>query len=137
MAKIKGNDLRVYVGTKLLVNEKSCKLNLDTNTIDTVSKDSSDWAESIPGRSSWSIDATCQIDYSTNAGKETYNDLLAAFLAKTVLAVSFKTGVVGATSLSGNAYITSFPHNSPDEDIATFDITLQGTGQLTSAVISA
>lgn len=137
MAKVKGNDLRVYVGTELLVHEKSCKLNLSANSIDTVSKDSGAWAESIVGRKSWSIDATCQVDYATSAGKETYTDLLDAYLAGTVLNVSFKIATVGGISLSGDAYITSMPHNSPDEDIATFDITLQGTGALTKAAISA
>jgi predicted secreted protein len=137
MEKVKGRDLRVYVGTKLLANEKSCKVNLSTNSIDTVSKDSGDWAESIPGRKSWSIDATLQIKYGTDTQKETYADLLAAWLNKSVLTVSFKDPTVDSTTLTGSAYLTSFPHNSPDEDIATVDVTFTGTGPLTAATVSA
>lgn len=135
--KIKGRDLRVYVGTKLLAYEKSCKVNLSKNSIDTVSKDSGDWAESTPGRKSWSIDATIQISTGTDTDKETYDQLLDAWMNDTLLTVSFKCAKLGSKTLTGSTYITSFPHNSPDEDIATADVTLQGTGAITVATVSA
>lgn len=134
MALVKGTDLRIYVGAsgseKLIANETTCSIELSTAMIETSSKDSGDWATAIPGRKSWSLSATLQLDFATNAAKETYEELLGAFLNGTALTVTFKTGLTDDIVLQGSAYVESKPVTSGDQEIATCDITLRGTGEL-------
>lgn len=130
MALVKGTDLRIYVGTKLIANETTCSIDLSTAMIETSSKDSGDWATSIPGRKSWSLSATLQLDFATNVAKETYEDLLNAWLNGTALTVTFKTGLSEDIVLQGSAYVESKPVTSGDQEIATCDVTLRGTGEL-------
>lgn len=137
MALVKGTDLRIYIGTKKIANEQTCSIELSTAMIETSSKDSGNWATSIPGRKSWSLSATLQVDYSDGGANYTYDELLAAWLDQTALTVTFKAATVGDTTLTGTAYVESKPVSSDDQSIATVDVTLRGTGALTKDVISA
>lgn len=137
MALVKGTDLRIYIGTKKIANEQNCSIELSTAMIDTSSKDSGDWATSIPGRKSWSLSATLQVDYTDGGASYTYDELLTAWLDQTALTVTFKTSTVGDTTLTGSAYVESKPVKSDDQAIATVDITLRGTGALTKNTVSA
>ena len=137
MGLVKGTDLRVYIGTKKIVNETTCSIELSTAMIETSSKDSGAWATSIPGRKSWSINATVQLDYADGGSDYTYDELLTAWLDQTSLTVTFKTATVASTTLTGTAYIESKPVQAGDQEIATVEITLRGTGALTKDVVSA
>ena len=136
MGLVKGTDLRVYIGTKKIVNETTCSIELSTAMIETSSKDSGAWATSIPGRKSWSINATVQLDYDDGGSDYTYDELLTAWLDQTALTVTFKTATVASTTLTGTAYIESKPVQAGDQEIATVEITLRGTGALTKDVVS-
>lgn len=137
MGLVKGTDLRVYIGTKKIINETTCSIELSTAMIETSSKDSGAWATSIPGRKSWSISATVQLDYADGGSDYTYDELLTAWLDQTALTVTFKTATVASTTLTGTAYIESKPVQAGDQEIATVEITLRGTGALTKDVVSA
>lgn len=134
---VKGTDLRIYIGTKKIAYEQTCTLDLSTAMIETSSKDSGDWMTQIPGRKSWSLSTTIQLDYADGTTNYTYDELLTAWLEGTVLTVTFKTATVGDTTLTGTAYIESKPIKSDDQTIATCDVTLQGTGALTKNTVSA
>lgn len=137
MGLVKGTDLRIYVGTKKIANEQTCSIELSTAMIETSSKDSGDWATSIPGRKSWSLSATIQLDYADGGANYTYDELLTAWLDQTALTVTFKTATVGDTTLTGTAYVESKPVQSDDQAISTVDVTLRGTGALTKNTVSA
>ena len=137
MALVKGTDLRVFiggtngVGGKKIINESTCDIELSTSMIETSSKDSGDWATAIPGRKSWGISGTIQVDYdSTNQAVYTYDELQAAWIAGTALDVTFKTSAAQDTVLYGKAYVESMPVKSGDQTIATVDFKLKGTGTL-------
>jgi hypothetical protein len=134
MALVKGTDLRVYIGTKKVVNETTCDIELSTSMIETSSKDSGDWATAIPGRKSWGLSATIQVDYAEDALVYTFDELLAAWKDATVVQVAFKTLASGGTVLSGSAYVESMPIKSGDQTIATVDFKLKGTGPLVPTV---
>jgi len=137
MGLVNGTDLRIYVGTKKIANETTCSIDLTTAMIETSSKDSGAWMTQIPGRKSWSITATLQLDYADGGANYTYNELLTAWLDQTALTVTFKTASVGDTTLTGTAYLASKPVSSSDMEIVTCDITLQGSGALTKNTVSA
>lgn len=137
MALVKGTDLRIYIGTKKIANETTCSIELSTAMIETSSKDSGNWATSIPGRKTWSLSASLQLDYADGGASYTYDELLTAWLDQTLLTVTFKTATVGDTTLTGTAYIESKPVQSDDQAIVTCDLTLRGTGELTKNTVSA
>lgn len=134
---VKGTDLRIYIGTKKIANEQNCTIDLSTAMIETSSKDSGDWMTQIPGRKSWGLSATIQLDYADGGANYTYDELLTAWLDGTTLTVTFKTATVGDTTLTGTAYVESKPIKSDDQTIATCDISLKGTGALTKNTVSA
>jgi predicted secreted protein len=141
MALVKGTDLRIYIGGtlgaggKLLTNETTCDIELSTTMIETSSKDSGAWKTQIPGRKSWGLSATVQLDYADPTTTYTYDALLTAWLDQTELHVTFKTSTATDTTLYGQAYIESEPVKSADQTIATCDIKLVGTGVLSKGVV--
>lgn len=131
MALVNGTDLRIFVGTKKIAFETSCDIELSTTMIETSSKDSGAWATAIPGRKSWGLSATIQLDYNdADTAVYTYDELLTAWLNQSVLTVSFKTAASAATILTGSAYVESKPVKGGDQEIATVDVKLKGTGEL-------
>ena len=134
---IKGTDLRIYIANKKIANEQSCTIDLSTAMIETSSKDSGDWMTQIPGRKSWGLSATIQLDYADGTANYTYDELLTAWINGTELDVFFKTATLTDTTLTGKAYIESKPVKSDDQTIATCDISLKGTGVLSKGVVSA
>ena len=136
MALVNGTDLRIFVGGtsgvggKKIAYETSCDIELTTSIIETSSKDSGQWETSIPGRKSWGLSATIQLDYADTTTVYTYDELLNAWLLQTVLDVSFKTSATGDTVLYGKAYVESAPLKGGDQEIATIDVKLKGTGEL-------
>ena len=137
MGLVKGTDLRVFIGSKKIANETTCSIELSTAMIETSSKDSGAWATSIPGRKSWSISASFQIDYADGGANYTYDELLTAWLDQTELTVWFKTSTVADTTLTGKAFVESKPVQAGDQEIATVEVTLRGTGALTKDVVAA
>ena len=131
MALVNGTDLRIFVGTKKIAFETSCDIELSTTMIETSSKDSGAWETSIPGRKSWGLSATIQLDYNdADTTVYTYDELLTAWMNQSELTVSFKTPAAQATVLTGKAYVESKPVKVGDMEIATVDVKLKGTGEL-------
>jgi predicted secreted protein len=135
MALVKGTDLRIFVGTKTIANETTCSIDLSTSMIETSSKDSGAWMTQIPGRKSWSLTSTIQLDYADGTSQYTYDELLTAWIDQTELTVSFKTAAANDTTLTGKAYVASKPVTGGDQEIATVEVTLQGTGVLTKGTV--
>jgi predicted secreted protein len=137
MALVKGTDLRVFIAGNKIINEQTCDIELTASMIETSSKDSGDWATAIPGRKSWGISATFQVDYDDPATTTTYDIIQAAWMAGTSLTVTFKTLTALGTVLTGQAFVESMPVKSGDQTIATCDLKLRGTGVLTPTVTAA
>jgi len=134
MALVQGTDLRIFIGGNKIINEQTCDIELSASMIETSSKDSGDWATAIPGRKSWGLSATFQVDYADPASTTTYDVIQAAWMAGTSLTCVFKTLASGATVLTGQAYVESMPIKSGDQTIATCDLKLKGTGTLVPTV---
>ena len=63
------------------------------------------------------------------------DNLMSALNSRTEIDVEFNeaSATTGDTKYTGKAYITSCSLNAPNEDAATYSISLQGTGALTIA----
>jgi TP901-1 family phage major tail protein len=130
MAKVAGVDVLLYVETApstftLLGGQTEATLNREAEEIDVSSKDGNGWSEMLQGLKSWSLECEGFIvenDAALDALETAFNE---GTTVKTE--VRFPSGTV----YSGDAIITDFPLEFPQDDGATYSLTLTGTGPLT------
>lgn len=127
-------------GTPPLVkvaNLTSTDFELSKDTIDATNKDGGDYKEFLVGLSSWTMSAEgiFEEDASVGATHISAKDLLDDMVAGTALTVVMTSNVSTDLKLSGLAVITSFSWSAPVNDIATFSISLQGSGALTVGTV--
>ena len=140
---IKGNLLGLYISTDngstftLVGSATSCTLSISNETLDVTKKGSSGNRELIYGVQSASISAEGFVKYDdTQGSQQLRTSALSATDATTYLA-RFSTGVVGDKEVYFNAMITSFEETAAVNEMATYSITLESTGAITEATISA
>lgn len=145
--QVLGKDLMLFIGGKAIALATSCKLGLSAETIDIQSKDSGVWNEKDIKKLGWN----CSSDnvFSADADINGYDKLFALFVAAKPVDISFgipsnkgnempSAGwTAPAKPYKGKALITSLELNAPDGDKATFSVSLDGTGKLTSGDSSA
>ena len=108
--------------------QRGATLNLTSAQIDASNKMSGAWTTSVPGLLSWSIDAdavllTAASGLTVDAGRA---KLLNVFAARELVHVRYvrKDG----SKFQGYAAISDLSEEAPHDGVATFKITLQGTG---------
>jgi TP901-1 family phage major tail protein len=136
MAKVAGVDVLVKVedaatpGTYITLGGQSgATLNRSTNTIDATSKDANGWAENLAGVNSWSIDCEGFIVASDAA----YSSLEDAWEGRSMVSVQIL--MPSGKKYTGDAIITDFPNEFPQDGAATFSLSLTGTGALVKAAL--
>ena len=145
---LRGNDLMIFKDTtgagtayKALAFSTSCQLSLTGNTLETSSKDGGKWTSKAVSKLSWSL--TTDNLYSV----EDFNALVNSWISREELTVAFSvcTNADSDTGLpadgwkigggyTGKVVITSITANAPDNDNATYSVTLEGTGALSPKV---
>lgn len=132
MAKFNGTEFKLFDGAVAFDEQSELEINVEAATIDTTSKNSEGWAESIYGLRSWSGTCTIIVDFQevTNKG---YKELLTYITSKsTISMVAEKTTEATLdVSLSGTALITSVGLSVPMEDKVSTTFSFVGTGPLT------
>jgi len=134
-----GTDLVLSVDTSgggsatLLGASTSCSVNYSLDTFETTNKDSSHVKAYLPAAHGWTMD--CEAFYTTEEANAPDN-LMSALQSRTQIDVEFNqaSDETADTKYTGKAYITSCALSAPNEDAATYSISLQGTGALTIAV---
>lgn len=132
---VKGIDFLVKINTGTVelpeyvtvAGQRGASLNRDAETMDTTSKDSQGWNESISGFKSWSIEADGLLT-EDDAG---FLALEEAYMEGEPVLVSITTA--GGNKYDGKAIISSFPLSAPYDDLATFEVSFTGTGALKKA----
>lgn len=134
MAKIAGVDVLVKIedpttpGTFITLGGQSgATLNRSTNTIDATSKDANGWAENLAGVNSWGVECEGFIVASDAA----YTALEDAWEGRSLVTVQVL--MPSGKKYTGDAIITDFPNEFPQDGAATYSLTLTGTGALTRA----
>ncbi|MGD2278205.1 phage tail tube protein [Bacillus wiedmannii] len=126
--KIAGVDvlLKIKKGEKVLVlgGQSGATLNRSTNVIETTSKDAEGWAESVSGVRSWGIDCDgflVENDEALEAVEEAWlnGDEIEAFIA-----------LPSGRQFEGQTLISDAPLEFPQDDAASFSLSLVGTGKL-------
>ena len=116
----------------LLGASTSCSVNFTLDTFETTNKDSAHRKSYLPAATGFTMD--CEAFYTTDETVAPDN-IMTALNARTLIDVEFNeaSDTTGDYKYTGKAYITSCSLNAPNEDAATYSISLQGTGALTIA----
>lgn len=132
MEEIRGIDILVSVNTgtaeipvyTAVGGQRGATLNRSASVIDVSNKVSGDWAKSISGMKSWSIDADglFALDDAAFAALET------AFNASEEVMIQIAKGE--ELAYTGKAYITDFPIEAPYDDVTTYSVSFTGNGAL-------
>lgn len=120
----------------------SAKLDLTLDIREISSKDSGIWKEKAAGKWDWKCDTEGLMSFGLSGTSVTLDveDLYALMIARNAVTVTF--GIVSGSTpswvldtsekyFSGEAIITSFSMNAPDNDNATYSISLEGASALT------
>ena len=124
-------DFIVKIGDKVLGGQKGASLSRSSETIDTTTKASDGWKESIASFKEWSVDS----DGLLMESDEAYDALETAWEEGTPVEIEY--AIEGGKKYSGKALITDFPVESPYDDTATYSVSFIGTGALTKTKTTA
>lgn len=117
-ASIDGGTTKSVVG-----GQSGATLNRSTNVIEVTSKDGNGWAESIAGIKSWSVECEGFL-VKDDAGLEA---LETAWENGDTIEVELE---YNGKVYSGDAILSDFPNEFPQDDAVSFSISLTGTGAL-------
>ena len=136
MSAIHGACIRIYDGTTLIGGQRNVTINIKSDTVETHSKEDFPWKYYKYSWMEWdcSFDGVFAVDTPAN-----YTEKLikGQTLSVDITDDSANLASKGTTLYSGTAVVTEFSMEAGQDDIATFSISLQGTGALTSPTYSS
>jgi len=128
MGKIKGNNVRLYLGSDLLAHTSEVSFNFDTDTEEVTDADSGNWKENLPTLNGWSVDVTTWYNNAVASGAD-WDDVMEAYLAQSELTLvcELETG----KSYSGLGYLTNLnPTGGTAGSYVQFSAGFIGTGEI-------
>lgn len=125
MAQIKGVDILVNIGTIKVGGQRGATLNRSAETMETTNKDSAGFREYEQSFKDWTVEA----DGLFIDGDAGFTALEDAYMGGTKVEV--QVAMPSGVKYTGQAIVTELPIEAPYDDMATYTITLQGSGLLT------
>lgn len=117
-----GKDLKVFMNGRCVAACKSCTIKVDHEPVDAISQSDWRWKESMPGKMSWSVQAT---------GLTTDGIDLEAEVSNKVVSIEVRNDNTGDV-LTGSAFVRSVNISAARGKIISYDVKLDGTGKLTT-----
>lgn len=149
---IHSNAIGVYVSPSantfnIIAYATSGSLELSRETIDATTKDNDGAKTIILGGQGWTMNVDGLISYSVlnsddtaNANAESALDLFDAWNNKTKLTLAWTTGQADGTDqdymYTGDAFVSSYTETAGVNDVATFSVTFESTGDITKTQIT-
>jgi len=135
MAEI-GTNVKVQIGTKIMVGEQSNTISHTSDTIETSSKSTGRASTFEYGRMTGTLSVSSLAD-PTNTTDYGYKDAKEAMDAKTKVAFQVGTGFTSGIEVEdGTGLITSVSKDAPDNDNLTFSMEIQIDGETTFLTIA-
>ena len=142
MAVFNGNDLVLAIhntaSTVKFAHAQSASISFSNSLLDATTKDSNSWEEMISGRKSFSISADGLVDFDDVASATSTEGFADFAIAGTQVFFTFERGATGLSSgdmtgWEGSAFIESFEVSAGSDEVATYTVSLKGTGALAKA----
>lgn len=102
-------------------------------TIDATCKDNNGAEDFLAGNQGWTITVNGNSKYDASYG---FSELEAVWLNKTVVTVTYGTGVTGDPYKQGEAIITAWNNDDPLNAVSTWSATFQGKGTISVGVFT-
>tara|TARA_R110002153_G_scaffold64943_1_gene174025 strand:- start:105 stop:509 length:405 start_codon:yes stop_codon:yes gene_type:complete len=128
---INGTDLLVFIGGTAITHSTSASISFSMETRDASTKDSAGYREILEGQRSYTIE--CEGMTALDAANG-FEELFAAWVARTVLTVKFGTADATDQFYQGTGYLTSLSMDSGVEDSSTFSASFEMSGTVTTTV---
>jgi predicted secreted protein len=119
-----------------IANATSNDFSITKDMIETTNKDSAGAKEYIAGEYGYtmSVEGMFEEDASVGAGIS-WKEIITDLLAGTSVTIVMTSNVSGDLTLSGSAFFNELNLTAPQNDVATFTASIQGTGALTVGTI--
>jgi predicted secreted protein len=119
-----------------IANATSNDFSITKDMIETTNKDSAGAKEYIAGEYGYtmSVEGMFEEDASVGAGIS-WKEIITDLLAGTSVTIVMTSNVSGDLKLSGSAFFNDLNLTAPQNDVATFTASIQGTGALTVGTI--
>jgi len=124
---INGTLMALYVNGVKIAVLSSNSVPKSKPTRETANKDSGNWMTKLPTRSNWSMTGTAFFQFIASGGYLTLNT---AMDAGTLVQVKMSTLVSGDHYWHGSGYITDLTADFPDDEASSYNITIEGNGEL-------
>lgn len=135
MAKLSGKNMLVLVNGTAIGGTKSFTLTINSNLIDTTTKDSDAWGDSLYGSKDWevSFDGLYDPDATVNA-EEIYDAIVGDTTVILEMAVIDGTG--GGLVFRGNANATGLTLSAGYNEAVTMSGGFKGAGELEKGTVA-
>lgn len=132
--EIMSDEFLIQASGKTIARSTDFTINDNGNPVEISNFDSAGWKEFVMGTQDWSIDVNGIIMRSgtTTSGMTSYDTLKLAKRNKTLLTFAIKATVTGDKYDQGSGYITKLTSSYKLGDKATYSLSIQGTGPLTT-----
>ena len=119
-----------------IANATSNDFSITKDMIETTNKDSAGAKEYIAGEYGYtmSVEGMFEEDTSVGAGIS-WKEIITDLLAGTSVTIVMTSNVSGDLTLTGSAFFNELNLTAPQNDVATFTASIQGTGALTVGTI--
>jgi predicted secreted protein len=119
-----------------IANATSNDFSITKDMIETTNKDSGGAKEYIAGEYGYtmSVEGMFEEDASVGTGIS-WKEIITDLLAGTSVTIVMTSNVSGDLKLSGSAFFNELNLTAPQNDVATFTASIQGTGALTVGTI--
>ena len=140
MGVIKGQNLRIKLGTKYVAFATSCTVLVSAQLEESSTKDSTNgWQQQEITGMNWDISVDALYSVDTDATGVNGSEALDLILAQQKIAVEFTQAAgeknrvpgQGAIVYSGNAWVNDVSVNAPNRQNTTYTLQAAGDGELT------
>ena len=144
MAIIQGNELVLAINATegseaVFAHASNATLSVTNALIDATTKSSNSWEEMITGRKSFTLSADGLTDLDDVSNETSTQQFSALAIAGSKVFFTFQRAATSTTGdltgWSGEAYIESFEITAPSDDVATYSVSLKGTGPITEDLV--
>ena len=135
MAKLSGKKMLVLVGGVAIGATKSFTLTINSQTIDTTSKDSDAWGESLYGSKDWNVSVDGLYDPESPMNAEELFDAITND-TRLLLEMAVIDGTGGGLVFKGYANASGLTIGASYNDAVTFTGNMQGDGAIEKGTVA-
>lgn len=136
MSKINGDLMLMLINGYTIAGQKNGGASFSADMLDATAKDSGGWKEFIAGWKSATFTLENLYDPDVAANTD-FSSIFALFKAGSVVTLKWGEVVAGRKYFSASALINKVDINGPANQLSSYTISLQGTGEPVEATVGA